>query len=45
MEASYSEKVVVPKRIMIFGIPGSGESTFALKISCHAKLSKWLQET
>ena len=33
MEANCSEKGPPPKKIMIFGIPGSGKSTFALKIS------------
>lgn len=33
MEANYSEKSRPLKRIMIFGIPGSGKSTFALKLS------------
>lgn len=33
MEANCSEKSHPPKKIMIFGIPGSGKSTFSLKIS------------
>lgn len=33
MEASCSKKSDAPKKIMIFGIPGSGKSTFALKLA------------
>jgi len=33
MEANYTKKDYFPKKIMIVGIPGSGKSTFALKLS------------